>query len=173
MPAYDSSALVAALATGDVPAILAALPEDDSLLAAVRKAANLAATPSNDLHDLHAAVYSHLSGVEISPKQVQVVLSLHGATQRSEANRHRSSYRGRTVASLRRGAETLRDSLSAVRDGLPGAVAARRLVEAESATAATVSEPVTVEAVAAEQVSAPAPKPVPKARRTRKAPAAS
>lgn len=164
MPAYDSSALVAALASGDVPAILAALPEDDSLLSAVRKASNLLATPSNDLHDLHAAVYSHLSGVEISPKQVQVVLSLHGATQRSEANRHRSSYRGRTVASLRRGAETLRDSLSAVRDGLPGAVAARRLVESEIASAATASVAPVAETVAAEQVSAPAPKPAPKGK---------
>lgn len=170
MPATaTSTALVAALQSGDIAAVLAALPEDDSLLAAVRKGANLAATPSNDLHDLHAAVYEHLSGIPITAKQVQVVLSLHGATQRSAANAARSSYRGRTVASLRRGAETLRENLSVLGDALPGAKARRN----EIGSAAVDSAPVVAETVAAEQVSAPAAKPTPKARRTRKAPAAT
>ena len=174
MPASDIDARIrSALASGDVAEAIALLPEDDSVRLAAKKAAQLATVAPSEVHELHAATYAALSGIELSPKQVQVVLSLHGATQRSALNRLRSSYRGRTAASLRRGAETLRENLSSVADALPGAKAARAATlaaEAESASAATVSEATEAteaKAVAAEPKSAPKPT----GRRTRKAPA--
>ncbi|QXO13692.1 hypothetical protein SEA_DUMPTRUCK_37 [Gordonia phage DumpTruck] len=147
MTAYSADAIRSALS---------ALPEDDTLVAAQRKAANLPTVAPSEVHELHAAAYSALTGVEVDPKIVQIVLSLHGAVQRSEVNRNRDHYRGRTVASLRKGAETLRENLETVPDAAPGARAARK-------DAPVVEAPV-VEAPKA---------PTTKARRTRKAPAAT
>ncbi|UJQ86733.1 hypothetical protein SEA_JALEBI_40 [Gordonia phage Jalebi] len=112
-----------------IRAALADLPEDDTARAAMRKAANLPGTAPSEVHELHAAAYSALTGIDVDPKVVQIVLSLHGAVQRSQLNRDRSQYRGRTVASLRKGAETLAENLApvvAVDPTAPGAIAARR-----------------------------------------------
>ncbi|WNM65980.1 hypothetical protein SEA_BIRTHDAYBOY_42 [Gordonia phage BirthdayBoy] len=130
-----------------IRAALADLPEDDTARAAMRKASNLPGTAPSEVHELHAAAYSALTGIDVDPKVVQIVLSLHGAVQRSQLNRDRSQYRGRTVASLRKGAETLAENLSTVPAELPGAVAARRAVPA------------------------PAPAPAPTSKARRKAPA--
>lgn len=137
---------------------LHALPEDDSARAAMRKAANLPNVAPSDVHELHAATYSALTGIEVDPKLVQIVLSLHGAVQRSELNRSRETYRGRTAASLRKGAETLQESLASVAPDAPGAIAARRNVVAEVETPA----PTEVETPKDEDT---APTPTPKRRR--------
>ncbi|QFG10582.1 hypothetical protein HWC68_gp42 [Gordonia phage Gibbin] len=152
MHAYDLTAIADAIA---------ALADDDTLTAARTKAANLPNVAPSDVHELHAAVATVLTGIEVDPKVVQVILSLHGNVQRSALNRDKSlrpTYRGRTVASLRKGAETLRENLETVPAELPGAMAARRkLMEAAPVEAAPVE--------------APKAAPTTKARRTRKAPA--
>ncbi|UJQ86109.1 hypothetical protein ZANY_40 [Gordonia phage Zany] len=152
MHAYDLTAIADAIA---------ALADDDTLTAARNKAANLPNVAPSEVHELHAAVATVLTGIDVDPKVVQVILSLHGNVQRSALNRDKSlrpTYRGRTVASLRKGAETLRENLETVPAELPGAMAARRkLMEA----APVVEAP----------VEAPKATPTTKARRTRKAPA--
>lgn len=56
--------------------------------------------------ELHAALISKLSGVEISAQQVRAVLSMHGKIQASEANRKREGYVARTAQSIRNGGQT-------------------------------------------------------------------
>ncbi|UVF61563.1 hypothetical protein SEA_GENAMY16_42 [Gordonia phage Genamy16] len=153
MPTYSADAIRAALAD---------LPEDDTARAAMRKAANLPTAAPSEVHELHAAAYSALTGIDVDPKIVQIVLSLHGSVQRSALNRNRSQYRGRTVASLRKGAETLRENLAPLPAELPGARAARKSV-------ATTEEPTTKAATT--EPTTKATTPTTKARRTRKAPA--
>lgn len=60
----------------------------------------------SELHELHAALVSELTGVEVTAKQVQVILGMHGKIQASENNRKRAGYKPRTVDSIRRGGAT-------------------------------------------------------------------
>ena len=78
----------------------------------------------SDLHELHAALVTQLTGVEVTPKQVQVILGMHGKIQASENNRKRAGYKPRTVDSIRRGGNTTADR------------AAQLLAEVEAAEAA-------------------------------------
>lgn len=66
----------------------------------------LQAKAPSELHELHAALVSELTGIEVSPKQVQAMLHMHGKIQASEANRKRAGYKPRTAQSIRKGGET-------------------------------------------------------------------
>lgn len=80
----------------------------------------------SDLHELHAALISELSGVEISAKQVQAVLAMHGKIQASEANRKRAGYKGRTAESIRKGGQTTVEHMDQrLNTPVPAAVAAK------------------------------------------------
>ena len=104
------------------------------------------ATSSN--HEMEAAAISQLSGVEISAKQVQALLSMHRFFQASEANRARPEFHGRTWESVVRGSATLAE-------------------RAAEKTGQVVSEPI---GALVEPAAAPKPKPAPR-RRAAKAPA--
>lgn len=67
---------------------------EDEAHAIVGESAKLLAskTPS-EVHHLHAAIGTAATGIHIDPKVVQIVLSLHGKIQRSDANKTRESYR--------------------------------------------------------------------------------
>lgn len=56
-------------------------------------APQLATKPVSELHELHAAIATAATGVQIDPKAVQIILSLHGKIQRSDANKNRETYR--------------------------------------------------------------------------------
>lgn len=62
--------------------------------------------PASDLHELHAALVTELTGIEVTAKQVQAMLHMHGKIQASEANRKRAGYKPRTAESIRKGGET-------------------------------------------------------------------
>ena len=114
----------------------------------------LAAKDPSDVHRLHAELVSELSGVEVSPKQVQAILAMHGTIQRSEKNQERADYRGRTPQSIAKGGFT---TLQHFGNEEFGYVAASTPVEKVN--------PAPAEAPVEE-----APKPAPR-RRSRKAPA--
>lgn len=61
----------------------------------------------NETNVLYAKMVTELSGVEISPKQVQALLSMHRWMQASDLNRARENFRGRTWEEVRRGNATL------------------------------------------------------------------
>lgn len=81
--------------------------------------------PVAENHVLEALLISNLSGVQISPKQVQALLAMHRDIQLSEANRQRAGFRGRTVASVEKGAHTLAERLQERTD--KGAIMAKAL----------------------------------------------
>lgn len=63
----------------------------------------------SSVHELHAATITRLSGVEVSAKQVQAMLAMHRYIQKSEANRKRPEFHGRTWGSVVQGAQTLEE----------------------------------------------------------------
>lgn len=116
----------------------------------------LADKPVSSLHEALAAYILETSGIEISEKQVQAVLSIHGTFQKSEANKNRAEYKARTAASIRNGGQTTAERFAEL---------AR--LEAESLQTAAPSEETTEETTeTAAEVEAP--KPAAKPRRTRK-----
>lgn len=101
----------------------------------------------SELHQLHAELVTKLTGVEVTPKQVQAILGMHGKIQASQANKKRAEYKARTTESIKRGGETTAEN------------AARILREQEEAAAAAAK----AEAAAKRKPRAPrktaAPKP--------------
>lgn len=63
--------------------------------------------PTSSNHELEAQVITQLSGVEISPQQVQALLAMHRFIQKSQANQDRPDFRGRTWESVLKGNQTL------------------------------------------------------------------
>lgn len=61
----------------------------------------------NETNTLYAMMVHRLTGVEISPKQVQVLLAMHRWMQASDLNRERETFRGRTWEEVRKGNATL------------------------------------------------------------------
>lgn len=116
----------------------------------------LADKPVSSLHEALAAYILETSGIEISEKQVQAVLSIHGTFQKSEANKNRAEYKARTAASIRNGGQTTAERFAEL---------AR--LEAESFQAAAPSEE-TTEVATETAAEVEAPKPAAKPRRTRK-----
>ena len=67
---------------------------------------------SKEPSDLHAALAEFIveeteGEVEITPRQVQALLAMHGKWQKSEKNRSRPTYRPRTVESIAKGGQTI------------------------------------------------------------------
>lgn len=62
--------------------------------------------PSSN-HHLQARLITELSGIEISAQQCMALLAMHRWIQKSEANRERPEFKGRTVDSVLKGSETL------------------------------------------------------------------
>lgn len=104
--------------------------------------------PTSSNHVLEAQVITQLSGVEISPQQVQALLAMHRFIQKSQANQDRPDFRGRTWESVLKGNQTL----------------AERAAERHGAV---VAEPI---GTLVEEAPKPAPRKRP-ATRSRKAPA--
>lgn len=118
----------------------------------------LADKPVSSLHEALAAYILETSGIEISEKQVQAVLSIHGTFQKSEANKNRAEYKARTAASIRNGGQTTAERFAEL---------AR--LEAESLQTAAPEETTEVATETAEAAAeVEAPKPAAKPRRTRK-----
>lgn len=67
----------------------------------------LADKDPSEVNTLMAKMATRLSGVEISPKQVQVLLAMHRWMQASDLNREREGFRGRTWEEVRKGNVTL------------------------------------------------------------------
>ncbi|AWY06139.1 hypothetical protein PBI_SUZY_34 [Gordonia phage Suzy] len=59
-----------------------------------------------ETHELFAQIIRRKAGIEISAKQVQALLLMHRWMQASDLNRERETFRGRTLGSVIRGAET-------------------------------------------------------------------
>jgi len=67
---------------------------------------------AKDPSELHEALAEYIveeteGEVEITPRQVQALLAMHGKWQKSDKNRSRSNYRPRTVESIAKGGQTI------------------------------------------------------------------
>lgn len=121
----------------------------------------------SSVHELHAKAVTELSGVEISPKQVQALLAMHRWIQKSEANRNRPDFHGRTWDSVLKGSATLAER-AAEKPGEAPVNTAKGIVLVDPEEASEEAKP----EVEAKQ---PEAKPAPKAttrRRTAAKPAA-
>lgn len=117
----------------------------------IQKFHYLAEKPVSDLHETLSTYIQEVSGIELSPKQVQAVLSIHGTYQKSEANKNRAGYKARTAESIRNGGATTAERFQQI-------VAAEQASAKEAAKAEAAKE-------AAKTETAEAPKP--RTRRSR------
>lgn len=72
--------------------------------------------------DFYATVITALTGVEVTPKQYQAMISTHRFIQASDLNRARADYRPRTAASVIKASETLLENASSLKVDDEGAV---------------------------------------------------
>lgn len=63
-------------------------------------------------HEFYSAMITALTGVEVTPKQYQAMITTHRYIQASDLNRAREDYRPRTVESVVKASETLLERAS-------------------------------------------------------------
>lgn len=128
-----------------------------------------------ETHVLYADMVTRLSGIEVSAKQMQAMLLMHRWMQQSDLNRARDTFKGRTLASVLKGNETLfeRTSQRALLEGEDAPVVdsvnevVGDVAEEIQATLEAAKAPKVEEAPAEEPKAEEAPKPARRARKPR------
>lgn len=102
----------------------------------------------SDLHNGLAQFITDQAGIDIDPKQVQALLAMHGAWQKSGLNKSRPNYRPRTVESIAKGGATMAERFTPEPEPAKPARRTRPAVPAEAKQATTRAPRKTVKASA-------------------------
>lgn len=87
--------------------------------------ADVEAKDPSSKQEFYAALITALTGVEVTPKQYQAMISTHRYIQASDLNRARADYRPRTAASVIKAASTLLEHADQLVQDDAGAVIAK------------------------------------------------